>query len=1097
MATRSRRGRTRRSTRTLVAGVVTALAAVCLPAVTASAVPAAAPTARPQVEPKVESQLAAHRTTTFWVYLRSTAKLSDAARITDRDRQGEVVESRLKATAHDSQAGLVGLLDAAHAAYRSYWIANTVEVTGDAGLLRQIEALPEVGRITADRTYALPKDRKAAAVPSDAGVEWGVDAIGASKVWSEDHAAGAGMVVGSIDSGVEYTHPALVHQYRGNNGDGTFDDNYNWWDPARVCGVIETYPCDNIGHGTHTMGIMVGDDGTNHIGVAPKAKWIAAKGCEVSSCSQGSLLSSGQFMLAPTDLDGRNPRPDLRPDVVNNSWGSGDADTDPWFQQTVQAWVAAGIFPVFSNGNDGPVCNTDANPANLVDSYGVGAFDSDGNIASFSSRGPSDFDNGLIKPDVSAPGVAIRSAWPGSTYAVASGTSMAAPSVAGAIALLWSAAPALEHDIGETRLLLDKTATHVKDLSCGGTAELNNVWGNGKLDVYAAVQAAPRGAAGVLTGTVRDADTGAPIAGASVQLSNASGQVGVPHLTGADGTYRIPASAGGYTVSAGGLGYRTGSGPATVTQDGTSGLDLALDAPRGPGLAATPSELDFPTTAVGTRSDPITVTLTSTGNAPVTVRRLPDHDGSFVHAGGTCPDTPFQLPRLQTCTVQFAFLPTAKGSSTGSADVTSTSIHDSAHLTLTGTGTSRPARAASIQTHSLEDNLDNAVIDPSGRYAYYATYNTAQLSYGYIVKVDLRTFKRVGVITVNYGLKLITRGVMDPAGQYAYFAVASTPSLVLRIDLATFKVTGSLKLANGENNVRSAIMDPAGRYAYFGTASDPYASKVVKVDLATFTEVGKATLDPADQYLSTAVVSPDGRYGYFGTLDAPGRILKVDLESMAKVGELTMAPGESYLRTSVVDPEGRYAYFGTGEGTAGNVVRIDLSTFQRTGAVPVGGGGVFSSVMDPHGQFAAFGTQSIAGHVAMIDLTTFTRLDTATMNLGENALDSAVIDPNGDYAYFGTHTTPGRVVKVRVGVRYTLRAAPTTVRDAPAAELAWAGASTPDVDVVRDGTVIATVPNTGGHLDRIPGAGGSPYSYQVCDAGSDRCSNTVTVSLTP
>jgi subtilisin family serine protease len=304
MASRARPGGSRRrathitrGVRLLTTGIVAALAAACLPAVTAAAAPAGpaatSATARPLVEPTVESQLAAHPTTTFWVYLKSTAKLSDAALITDRARQGDVVESRLKATARTSQADLIGLLDAAHAEHHAYWIANTVEVTGDAALLRQIEALPEVSQITADRSYALPKDLKAAAVPAaDSGVEWGVDAVGAPKVWDEDGAAGQGMVVGSIDSGVDYTHPALVHQYRGNNGDGTFDDNYNWWDPARVCGVLQTYPCDNIGHGTHTVGIMVGDDGKNHIGVAPKAKWIAAKGCEVSSCSQSSLLSS-------------------------------------------------------------------------------------------------------------------------------------------------------------------------------------------------------------------------------------------------------------------------------------------------------------------------------------------------------------------------------------------------------------------------------------------------------------------------------------------------------------------------------------------------------------------------------------------------------------------------------------------------------------------------------------------------------------------------------------------------------------------------------------------------------------------------------------
>ena len=91
-----------------------------------------------------------------------------------------------------------------------------------------------------------------------------------------------------------------------------------------VAEIHQLAPCDNIGHGTHTIGTSVGDDGgANQIGVAPGAQWIAAKGCEtLMLCSIAALLSSGQWVLAPTDLNGLNPRPDLRPHIVNNSWGS-------------------------------------------------------------------------------------------------------------------------------------------------------------------------------------------------------------------------------------------------------------------------------------------------------------------------------------------------------------------------------------------------------------------------------------------------------------------------------------------------------------------------------------------------------------------------------------------------------------------------------------------------------------------------------------------------------------------------------------------------------------------------------------------------------
>src|SRR5205814_6733529 len=117
-------------------------------------------------------------------------------------------------------------------------------------------------------------------------------------------------------------------------------------------------PCDTNGHGTHTMGIMVGDDGQgNQIGAAPKARWIAAKGCDGNGCSEANLLSAGQWILAPTDSRNRNPKPGKRPVVVNNSWGAADG-MDTFYRSTVDAWIASGIFPVFGAGAGGPACGT-------------------------------------------------------------------------------------------------------------------------------------------------------------------------------------------------------------------------------------------------------------------------------------------------------------------------------------------------------------------------------------------------------------------------------------------------------------------------------------------------------------------------------------------------------------------------------------------------------------------------------------------------------------------------------------------------------------------------------------------------------------------
>lgn len=527
------------------------------------------------VEPQLREQLAGGDTADFWVYLRDDADLGPARAMASRGAQGKFVYEQLTSAAAASQQGLRAMLDAEGVPHEPYWIANAVRVTGDRALLDRIAARAEVAQVTGDRVYELPEPLPAAEQPAASDVEWGVDRINAPQVWSEFGASGEGIVVASIDSGVQFDHPALVEQYRGNLGDGTFDHNYQWHDPSDICS--SPAPCDNQGHGTHVTGTIVGDDGgDNRIGVAPDAQWIAAKGCEGATCTQSALLSSGQFVLAPTDLQGENPDPQRRPHIVNNSWG-GDATTDPWYRETVQAWVAAGIFPQFSSGNTltglAP-CGSASNPANLPESYASGAFDIDNQIADFSNRGPSAWDSELVKPDISAPGVDVRSSVPGGGYAPNSGTSMASPHVAGAIALLWSAAEPVARDIDATRDLLDMTAIDVEDLTCGGTAENNNVWGQGRLDVYRAVQEAPRGPTGRLAGTVTDASSDAPVAGASITIAGGEDR---ERTTAADGSYGTNLPAGEYAVTASAFGYQPQSADVTIVDGETLTRDFDLE----------------------------------------------------------------------------------------------------------------------------------------------------------------------------------------------------------------------------------------------------------------------------------------------------------------------------------------------------------------------------------------------------------------------------------------------------------------------------------------------------------------------------------------
>ncbi|HEX5598741.1 MAG TPA: S8 family serine peptidase [Micromonosporaceae bacterium] len=522
---------------------------------------------------KVTDEITKTGKSTFWVFLSSKADLSGANKLRKKaDKAAHVYRTKTE-HANRTQAGLRGLLKREGADFTPFWLVNTIRVTGDADLLAQIALRSDVSQIRADEPVPVPEPMPGKELPTVNANEWNIDRINAPRVWNDLGVRGEGIVVANIDTGVQFDHPALAQTYRGRNGDGSVDHNYSWFDPARVCPT--TAPCDNNDHGTHTMGTMVGLDGTNVIGVAPGAKWIAAKGCESSSCSRASLLASGEWIVAPTDLNGANPRPDLAPDIVNNSWGGGSAD-DPWYHETVSAWVAAGIFPAFANGNSGPGCNTAGVPGRYAISYSSGAFDINNAIASFSSRGAGE--NGVIKPDIAAPGVNVRSAVRGGGYAAFNGTSMASPHTAAAVALMWSASPSLHGDIAETRRLLDQTAIDTNNTTCGGTAEKNNVFGEGRLDAYAAVEATPRGALGAVGGQVTSG--GAALAGATVA---AAGPMNRTVTTATDGSYALDRlMVGDYTITVSKFGYITATASVTIVEDQTATRDITIEqAPSG------------------------------------------------------------------------------------------------------------------------------------------------------------------------------------------------------------------------------------------------------------------------------------------------------------------------------------------------------------------------------------------------------------------------------------------------------------------------------------------------------------------------------------
>jgi subtilisin family serine protease len=303
--------------------------------------------------------------------------------------------------------------------------------------------------------------------------------VGADKVWRDLGVTGSGIVVGTSDSGVDGTHPAVHDNFRG--GD---DSWYDPWNGTRT-------PTDHGGHGTHTIASAVGGHG---VGIAPGAQWVGCVNLDRNLGNPAWYLNCLQFMLAPFPRGGdpwRDGRPERAPHILTNSWGCPPpegCDTGT-LRQAVDALAAAGVYVVVGAGNSGPSCRTVEDPPALYASaLTVGAVDRNRRVAEFSSRGPAP--GGSPKPDVMAPGVQVLSALPGGKYGKLDGTSMATPQVAGVVALMWSANPALVGDIGRTTAILRSTATpaDAAGATCDGTAA--NVTGAGIVDAYAAVRAA-------------------------------------------------------------------------------------------------------------------------------------------------------------------------------------------------------------------------------------------------------------------------------------------------------------------------------------------------------------------------------------------------------------------------------------------------------------------------------------------------------------------------------------------------------------------------------------------------------------------------------
>jgi len=410
--------------------------------------------------------------------------------IKNHDERGYLVMNTLIKQQEESQKSIIEFLKRRGLSYRSYWISNSIFVDNvNEHQVKELAERSDIRLINSNEEFKVDlEDPLKEVVNPLNGTEWNVKWVNGDKVW-ELGFEGKDIITGVSDTGVIHNHPALINSYRGKKDDGSFDHNYSWLEPYQPDARI---PVDTNGHGTHCAGTVCGGV-DRKIGVAPKAKFIACRG--ISQSGSGTVegyTKCFQFFAAPTDLDFKNPKPELRPHVTSHSYQCGRCQFDD-LKKAAEALTASGVLLVVAAQNAGPACSSVRMAPGIYQTVlSVGALNKEANtLASFSSKGPVRVDNSnRLKPEISAPGVNVVSAAARGGYTALSGTSMATPCVAGCVALLWNAVPSLSRNINKTLEILYKTALGQRSNDCTSSGSPNNLFGYGTIDIMKAVQTA-------------------------------------------------------------------------------------------------------------------------------------------------------------------------------------------------------------------------------------------------------------------------------------------------------------------------------------------------------------------------------------------------------------------------------------------------------------------------------------------------------------------------------------------------------------------------------------------------------------------------------